>query len=107
MLLRPVSYTIEGFCRYAGMKRQNFYDNYDKNPEFNDICTRMREEAEVDAREKFEMGILPERLAPLWMGRYGYTTKVDTGAEARAAALEEARKLLSGVPSVIGAEPTS
>lgn len=77
-LLRPVSYTIEGFCRYCKLARQTFYENYDKNPAFTDITTRMREEAEVDAREKFEMDMLPSRLAPLWMGRYGYTAKSET-----------------------------
>lgn len=74
-LLRPVSYTIEGFCRYSKITRQAFYSRYDKNPAFVDIATRMREEAEVDAREKFEMEVLPTHLAPLWMGRYGYTAK--------------------------------
>ena len=38
----------------------------------------MREECEIDAREKFELGVIPSQLAGLWMSNYGYSTKMDS-----------------------------
>ena len=35
----------------------------------------MREECEIDARMKFELGVIDPKLAPLWMSRYGYSAK--------------------------------
>lgn len=77
-LKRSVSYTIEGFCVFVGIPRQSFYATYADNEKYCDIVTRMREECEIDAREKFELGIIPSQLAGLWMSKYGYTTKTDT-----------------------------
>ena len=74
-LKRSVTYTIEGFCLFAGISRQSFYEHYAKDPLFVDMVTRAREACEVGAREKFELGIIPTRLAGLWMSHYGYTTK--------------------------------
>jgi hypothetical protein len=37
----------------------------------------MKEECEVDARKKFELGAVPSQLAGLWLSKYGYTTKND------------------------------
>lgn len=74
-LQRKVTYTIEGFCVFAGISRSTFYDTYANNEKFSDTVTRMREECEIDAREKFELGIIPSQLAGLWMSNYGYTTK--------------------------------
>ena len=58
-LKKSVSYTIEGFCIFLGLARSAFYDTYEKKQDYSDIVTRIREECEVDAREKFELGILP------------------------------------------------
>ena len=77
-LKRSVTYTIEGFCVYAGIARSNFYETYAEDDRYRDIVTRMREECEVDARMKFELGVIDTRLAPLWMGRHGYSTKQET-----------------------------
>ena len=77
-LKRSITYTIEGFCVYAGISRAAFYERYGRNPKFADIVTRIKEECEVDARAKFEMGIIPSQLAGLWMSRHGYTTKTDS-----------------------------
>lgn len=77
-LRRSVTYTIEGFCVYAKISRSAFYADYADDPKYQDIVTRMREECEVDAREKFELGVIPSQLAGLWMSRHGYTTKQDT-----------------------------
>ena len=77
-LKRSVSYTIEGFCVFAGISRSVFYQTYSEDEKFSDTVTRMREECEIDAREKFELGIIPPQLAGLWMSNYGYTTKQDT-----------------------------
>ncbi len=77
-LKRSVSYTIEGFCVFVGISRAAFYERYADDEKFADIVTRMREECEIDAREKFELGIIPSQLAGLWMSKYGYTTKTDT-----------------------------
>lgn len=82
-LKRSVTYTIEGFCVFAGISRQAFYEHYSENNRFVDIVTRMREECETDAREKFELGVIPSQLAGLWMSKYGYTTKQDVNAEVK------------------------
>ena len=76
-LKRSVTYTIEGFCVWAEMPRQSFYATYASDKRFCDIVTRMREECEIDARMKFELGMLDPRLAALWMGRHGYGAKVE------------------------------
>lgn len=77
-LKRSVTYTIEGFCVWAEMPRQSFYATYARDECFCDIVTRMREECEVDARMKFELGVIDTRLAPLWMSKHGYGTKAET-----------------------------
>lgn len=77
-LKRSVTYTIEGFCVFSGITRSKFYANYIDNEKYGDIVTRMKEECEVDARKKFELGIIPSQLAGIWMSKYGYTTKTDT-----------------------------
>ena len=77
-LQRSVTYTIEGFCVWAGIARSNFYDTYSADSRFRDIVTRMKEECEVDARMKFELGAIDTRLAPLWMSRHGYSTKSES-----------------------------
>ena len=55
-LKRSVTYTIEGFCVFAGISRAAFYERYADNERYADIVTRMKEECEVDARKKFEIG---------------------------------------------------
>lgn len=81
-LKRSVTYTIEGFCVYAGISRQAFYKNYANDDRYVDIVTRMREECEVDARKKFELQVIPSQLAGLWMSKYGYSTKQETNVSA-------------------------
>ena len=58
-LKKSVTYTIEGFCVFAGISRQAFYKDYADNRRYVDIVTRMREECEIDARMKFETGVIP------------------------------------------------
>lgn len=77
-LKKSVTYTVEGFCRFLGIVRSTFYDTYENDPKFSDTVTRIREECEIDAREKFELGIISPQLAGLWMSNYGYTTKTDS-----------------------------
>ena len=76
-LKKKITYTIEGFCVWAEISRAAFYERYAENEMFADIVTRMREECEVDARIKFELGAIPSQLAGLWMSKYGYSTKTD------------------------------
>lgn len=76
-LKRSITYTLEGFCVFIGISRSSFYKTYEKDDKFEDMVTRIKEECEVDAREKFELGIIPTQLAGLWMSRHGYTTKVE------------------------------
>ena len=76
---KPITVTIKGFCAYVKLPRQDFYETYADDEQFCDIVTRMHEESEVDAREKFESGQLPAALAGLWMSKYGYSTKTDNG----------------------------
>lgn len=82
-LRRSVTYTIEGFCVWAGISRAAFYARYAEDERFVDIATRMREECEVDARMKFELGVIDTRLAPLWMSRHGYSAKQEAPAPDR------------------------
>lgn len=63
-LKRSVTYTIEGFCVWAKISRSIFDTTYAEDERFSDIVTRMREECEVDARMKFELGIIDTKLAP-------------------------------------------
>lgn len=77
-LRRSITYTIEGFCIFIGISRSAFYKNYAEDKKYVDIVTRMKEECEVDARKKFELGIIPSQLAGLWMSKHGYTTKTET-----------------------------
>lgn len=74
---RKVTYTIEGFCVWAGLARRAFYDTYAEDERFSHIVTRMKEECEVDARMKFELGEIDTRLAPLWMSKHGYGIKAE------------------------------
>ncbi|MDR1329830.1 MAG: DNA-packaging protein [Oscillospiraceae bacterium] len=76
-LRQAITYTIEGFCVDCHLPRQDFYQTYAVKEGFSDIAALMREECEVDARSKFELGITPPSLAPLWMSKYGYATKSD------------------------------
>lgn len=76
-LKRSITYTIEGFCVFAGISRAAFYEYYAKNSRYVDVVTRMREECEVDARKKFELQMIPTQLSGLWMSRHGYTTKTE------------------------------
>ena len=96
-LKKSVTYTIEGFCVFAKISRQAFYEYYANDKRYVDIVTRMREECEVDAREKFELSVIPAQLAALWMSKYGYTSKVDTEADVKNAALEKLDKILEGI----------
>ena len=80
-LRKSITYTIEGFCVYVGIARSAFYADYADNPKFQDMVTRMKEECEVDARTKFEVGAIPSQLAGLWMSRHGYSTKTDSNID--------------------------
>ena len=77
----PTTYTVEGFCDFVDMTRQNFYSTYGNNKKFDMVIARMKEECEVDARRKFENGTLPSKLAGLWMSRHGYSTKTESKEE--------------------------
>lgn len=97
-LKKSVTYTIEGFCVFIGLSRQGFYDYYDKDERFVDIVTRIREECETDAREKFELGVIPSQLAGLWMSKYGYSTRQDVNAKV------DTSQKLSDIMDQIGGE---
>lgn len=80
-LRRSVTYTIEGFCVFAGISRSKFYTDYAENERYGDTVTRMKEECEVDARKKFELQMIPSQLAGLWMSNYGYATKTNANVD--------------------------
>ena len=80
-LRRSITYTIEGFCVHAGISRAAFYERYADDSRFADTVTRMKEECEVDARTKFELGVIDPKLAGLWMSRHGDTTKTDQNVD--------------------------
>lgn len=73
----PITYTIKAFCSYVGFTQQAFFDLYDKDPKLEPVIARMKQECEIDAREKFENGTIDSRLAGLWMSNYGYSVKTD------------------------------
>ncbi len=77
-LKRSVTCTIEGFCVWANISRSIFYDTYAADGRYSDIVTRMKEECEVDARMKFELGVIDPKLAALWMSRHGYGAKTES-----------------------------
>ena len=81
-LQRSTIYTIQGFCMFAGLSRQAFHKYYCSDERYVDAATRIREQCEVDAREKFELGLIPTQLAGLWMSNNGYSTKADTNLAA-------------------------
>lgn len=76
-LKRSITYTIEGFCVYVGLARRAFYNSYANDPRYSHIVTRMKEECEIDARRKFELGMIDPKLAALWMSKHGYSTKAE------------------------------
>ena len=77
----PVTYTIKGFCLWCGMTEQNFYATYNNDKRVESVITRMKEECEIDARQKFENNTINSRLAGLWMSNYGYSTKTESKEE--------------------------
>ena len=92
-LKKSVTYTIEGFCVFAGISRQAFYKDYADNRRYVDIVTRMREECEID--------VIPTQLAGLWMSKYGYTTKQEvTDDTAKAAAIKNIENLVKQMHEV-------
>ena len=97
-VLSPVTYTIKGFCVYIGLARKAFYDTYDKDAAYTHVIARMREDAEEDAREKFESRVIDTRLAPLWMSHYDYRLPAQRRDEDMTAAVE----VLAGVLDKLG-----
>lgn len=85
----PISYNIDGFCRFLVLSRSNFYKTYGESKQYQDIVTRIREESELDTREKFETGQLDPRLAQLWLGRYGWTANIKATAETDEAGVKQ------------------
>lgn len=71
----PVTYEIAGFCAWAGISKQSFYENYGQNERFTDLVKKIQVECESDVRNKLEQGVIPASLAGLWMGRHGYSLK--------------------------------
>lgn len=98
-LKRSITYTIEGFCVFSGISRAAFYERYANNPKFADIVTRMKEECEVDARKKFELEVIPSRLAGLWMSKHGYSTARPEEESKRA---EDGVIIVNDAPEEIG-----
>ncbi len=93
-LKRSVTCTIEGFCVWARLARRAFYDTYADDERFSHIVTRMREECEIDARMKFELGVIDTKLAPLWMSRHGYSTRQEASLGADSDGIESFLKAI-------------
>ncbi len=79
----PISCTVKGFCNYVGMTEQNFYQTYANRKGIELVIARIKDECEMDVREKFENGTINSRLAGLWMSHYGYTTKSESKDEVK------------------------
>lgn len=91
-----ITYTIEGFCVFSEISRAKFYSTYADDPAFSDIVTRMREECEIDARRKFEIGAIPPQLAALWMSKHGYSLKAEPQTETQNELLKSLQALERG-----------
>lgn len=102
-LRRSITYTVEGFCIYMKISRQQYYGKYSKTKRYIDIVTRIREECEVDARKKFELQIIPSQLAGLWMSKYGYSNKTETDIEEQRARIEQIK---AGTARMTGGDDT-
>lgn len=87
----PVTCSINGFCVHAGITKDAFYNTYVNDPAFADVVSNIKSVCEEDARRKFEDGSIPQHLAALWMGAYGYSTKQE-------------QDIKGGVPVVITGE---
>ena len=89
----PRTYTIMGFCVFAGITQSSFDRTYRVDELYSDVIELMEMETELDARGKFEDGSLNAKLAGLWMGRHkGYSVKNETEIKG------------GGVPVVISGE---
>lgn len=80
----PLSYTVVGFCGFLGISKSAWYKTYENDPKFVDIVARIHTDCEIDVRSKFETGAINTRLAPLWMSKYGYGSKIETTQEHKA-----------------------
>lgn len=87
----PRSPTIKGFCLYAGLTPSAWYVDYADNPKYASTVERITAYCETEVRGMFEDGEIPQNLAALWMGRYGYSTKQE-------------QDIKGGVPVVISGE---
>lgn len=90
----PVTYTLKGFCLYVGITEQALNATYWSDPKFFELLSRMKMECEIDAREKFEQGYIDPKLAALWMGHFGYTTKAEAKVDTR---LEDEKSKLDDI----------
>ena len=61
------------------MTEENFYLTYQKSNEdkFSSVIARMKQECEIDTKEKLESGQIESRLSGLLLSRYGYSTTVE------------------------------
>ena len=98
-LKRSVTYTIDGFCVWFKIARQSFYNTYDKDKRYADIVTRMKEESAQDIREKFELGIISERLSGLWLSKHGYKLPAQEKDEDIAEIKEQLRNISESLKS--------
>lgn len=76
----PVSYSFKGFCLYVGMTEANFNATYEHSnkDKFESVIARMKDECEIDTKEKLETGQIESRLSGILLSRYGYSTSVKT-----------------------------
>lgn len=75
----PVSYTLKGFALWCGMSYQNFcatYENSNKE-KFDKVIACMKDECEIDTKEKLESGQIESRLSGLLLSKYGYSNTVE------------------------------
>ena len=74
-ILRPISYTIKGFCAYLYITYSAWQASYANDIFYEDIVDKIKLECEADVRAKFETRQIPTGLAALWMSKYGYAAK--------------------------------
>lgn len=71
----PISYTKLGLLCDLNISKQAFHDDYENDPAFADLVSRIAKECEQDVRRKFEDKSIPSQLSGLWMSQFGYTVK--------------------------------
>ena len=80
-ITNPRPYTVLDFCLYIDLDRETFYQRYGHNPLYANIFKRILQECESRMLQLCVNGTINPKLAPLLLGRYGYTSKQEVKSD--------------------------